>query len=594
MRRAVALSAFFLASSVRAQVDPGVLFSTPAILVPPLTLKLDNTVGEAAIRYQLQPIKGLSITPAMKGGMIAPTGDTGTPYSTLNRSPYANSSLKVQYTGPWEALAVGTLGDLNLHSRQSVGGDPSVDHNQNWVTSSLYLDTGKVVSISKNVKAAFFAAMGDYGFMSTTVTPKATHYSDGLIELNTGTLWMIKKGRNEATFIADLQLTQADKDMYRNGEYVFIPSGLVSAEYAHHVGGLRESVGVEGTAQQADFGVRPYVGLSGSNASLVVAGNLRKSNDPFFPNVQGAGAGFRVSPASGWTLALDTSYDRQAYPLAPSAYDTVSTYASLTVDDGRLYKAQVGWHGYGGSAVGQGGTMTRDYASFFDAAFRSAPTYSKFIQQIPAKTTDEILGALSVLTSTLQANNYNNNQGSPPNVNDPEQLYERARKSYLGGGQQDPILVCKGSAQLAAMVARDLGAKAGIPIAATAATVDAWDPKGTWVGHAVTQVMTPEYGIVIVDWGTLMPTYTWDTKTSLAIYQAAQGVPAIMHAITAGNDGHTVGYIFSEDGKALIRNLLYHGELPTGPLPRIFDDDPRTHELTLERYRDLVRRAFDE
>jgi hypothetical protein len=595
MRRAVVvLSALVLASSVRAQVDPGVVPSTPDILVPPLTLKLDNTVGEASMRYKLEPIKGLSITPAMKGGVIAPTGDTGTPYSTLNRSPYANGSLKVQYTGPWEALAVGTLGDLNLHSRQSIGGGPNSDNSQNWLSSSLYLDTGKIVSVSKDVKAAFFAAVGDWGFMSTTVTPKATYYSDGMIEFNTGTLWMVKKGRDEATFIADLQLTQADTDMYRNGEYVFIPSGLASAEYAHRVGGLRESVGVEGTAQRADLGVRPYVGLSGSNASLVVAGNLRKTNDPFFPNVQGAGAGLRVVPASGWMLALDTSYNREAYPLAPQAYDVVSTYASLTVDDGKLYKAQVGWHGYGGSAVGQGGTMTRDYASFFDDAFRSADTYAKFINKIPAKGTDEILGALSVLTSTLQANNYNYNQDAVANVNDPEQLYERARKSYLGGGQKDPILVCKGSAQLAAMVARDLGAKAGIPIAATAVTVAAWDPKGTWVGHAVTQVMTPEYGIVIVDWGTLMPTYTWDSKTSLAVYQAAQGIPAIKHAITAGNDGHTVGWIFSEDGKALVRNLLYHGELPTGPLPRIFDDDPRTHELTIERYRELVRKAFYE
>jgi hypothetical protein len=590
MRRAVAVSAFFLASSVRAQVDPGVVPSTPAVLVPPLTLKLDNTVGEAAIRYQLKPIEGLSITPAMKGGVIAPTGDTGTPYSTLNRSPYANTSLKVQYHGLFEGMAVGTLGDLNLHSR----GTDSSDHNQNWLATSLYVDAGKIVSVGKHVKAAFFAALGDYGFMATAVTPSATYYHEGPVELNAGTLWMVKGGRHEGTFIADVQGVQADKDMYRNGEYTLLPSALASAEYAYKFGPLRESVGVEGTAQPADLGVRPYVGLSGSNTSLIVAGNFRKSNDPFFPNVQGAGADFRVSPASGWTLAFDASYNRQAFPLAPAAYDTVSAYASLTVDDGKRIQTQVGWRSYGGSAVGSGGVINRDYSAFFDSAFRSAPTYSKFIQQIPAKNVDEILGALSVFTSTLNANNYNHDEGHPPNIDDPEVLYERARKSYLGGGQQDPILVCKGAAQLAAMIARDLGAKAGIPIAASAVTVKVWDPQGSWAGHAVTQVMTPDYGIVIVDWGKLMPTYTWDPKTALAVYQQAQGIPAIMHAITAGNDGHTVGYIFSEDGKALVRNLLYHGELPTGPLPRIFDDDPKTHELTLERYRDLVRKAFDE
>jgi hypothetical protein len=162
------------------------------------------------------------------------------------------------------------------------------------------------------------------------------------------------------------------------------------------------------------------------------------------------------------------------------------------------------------------------------------------------------------------------------------------RKDYLNG-TTDPLTVCIGAAQLAA----DLAREAKIPIeAAGIAGVQVPGDNGSRGGHAVAAIKTQPYGIVFVDWGRLTPTYTWDTKQALQIYQGLVGVPSVYHEMTSGTDGRHVGYLFTEDGKKIIRSMTALGDFSPTALQKLFDDDPRSGPVTVDRYKDLTRRRF--
>lgn len=140
-----------------------------------------------------------------------------------------------------------------------------------------------------------------------------------------------------------------------------------------------------------------------------------------------------------------------------------------------------------------------------------------------------------------------------------------------------------------AIVAEELGRRWGVEIAATAPTVRVPNAQGTGSGHAVAALKTKEYGIVFVDWGRLTPTYTWDTREALRLYQALVGMPAFMHELTAGPDGEPAGTLFTEEGKMFLRELTAYGELPQPTLERIFNDAPQSAGRALERYRRILR-----
>jgi hypothetical protein len=581
------------------------------ILVPPLTLRLDNEDADVAMHLHFKPAKGLEIGTLTHAGALAPFGDLGTPLNTLNASPYGTVGVQANYSGPVEAYAVGTLGFTNVFTHKGIydpKGDgaspasslPTADHlHQDWITYSGYADLGKIVQVGRNAKAAFFAAVGSWGITTTSVTPSDTYYTVGLTELNTGTMWMIRRGKNEVSLAGDLQLQIAPVNMYNNDRYTAVPSGLVSAEYARDLGGARASAGAEATASRADLAVRPYLALEAERVAAIVAGNFRDSRDPFFPTVTGVGAELRAIPTPGVILSVSGSMNHEQYALAPSAQNVYTVMANATVEDSKIFRATTGYRSHVEPPVAQDIPLrtktlnalvpSSGYADTWNQTFTQADSRDKFIAMIPVHNMNDILAALSIFTSSFSAKNYNYTEGSPENLNNDEQIYEKARESFLTGNAI-PILVCIGSSQYTANLARDLGKKLGINIAASAITVEVPDSNGAMAGHAVAAVVTPQYGIVFVDWGKLTPTGTWDTKTALAIYQALVGIPAIYHEISGGEEGHLVGYVYSDEGKAFLRAETFFAEMPTGPLPRVFDDDPKTHELTLERYRRLLRK----
>ena len=61
---------------------------------------------------------------------------------------------------------------------------------------------------------------------------------------------------------------------------------------------------------------------------------------------------------------------------------------------------------------------------------------------------------------------------------------------------------------------------------------------------------------------------------------------------TRGADGEHVGYLFSEEGKIFVRNLSFHADMPEPKLQRAFEDDPRGHNITPDRYRRVLRGKF--
>ena len=198
-----------------------------------------------------------------------------------------------------------------------------------------------------------------------------------------------------------------------------------------------------------------------------------------------------------------------------------------------------------------------------------------------------VLSAVSEFTSLFSLYNYNDTEGKPENVDKVGELYGRARASYLAGAK-DPTLVCLGAAQFAAVFAEELGRRSGVPIQAAAITVKA-EANGMAAGHAATQVKTKEYGIVWADWGTLIPTYTWDTERALRVYQSIVGIPALFHEITdAGRNGRHVGYLFTEEGKLYVDALTVHGGLPKTRTAPLFDDAPRGDAAASERYKGLL------
>ena len=93
-----------------------------------------------------------------------------------------------------------------------------------------------------------------------------------------------------------------------------------------------------------------------------------------------------------------------------------------------------------------------------------------------------------------------------------------------------------------------------------------------------------------MDWGRLIPTYTFDTQRAFRVYQALVGLPATFHQISdSQRNGRHVGYLFTEEGKLYVRQLTFHGELGRSPVAELFGDDPRGDQVAGQRYKDLLR-----
>jgi hypothetical protein len=577
------------------------------------TIELDNDAADFALRAPLGP-DWLRITPVVKGGVLEPFNSSHLPYPVMNASPFLLGGLKVRYSGPVESMGLLTLGDVWVNQHKGID-DPNglaaspassipkdESSSQRWRATSGYLDVGYIADLSQKFKGAVFAQYDSWGIKGLK-TEDGSHSDTGRVAGSVGALGMYKTGRHEASVTADLRIESGKNNMWRNGEWDAVPSVKVAAEYAHGSEARRVATGVETTSSRADLGVRPYVSVSQDRVSGVLAGNYRASKDPFYPDVKGLGAEFRYQATDSMSVGLTASYDKKMFPLAPGPEKGMSGMLTLTIDTDRLFGAQARYRGSSNRARRDLASVAqeandrlpgKDYAATFKDALTNSPTYEDFVKKIPAKSIDDILSAISAFTDTFGTRNYNNDEDNNPNVKGMEEIYRRGRASYLDK-KDDPILVCIGSAQFAANLAKDLGAQAGLQVAASAVTVDVPDKAGARGGHAVAAVKfaNTEYGIVFVDWGKITPTYTYNTELALRAYQASQGIPALYHTITGGRDGRHVGYLFTDEGKAFMRHVTVFGEVPEKAIPRIFNDEPRGDDVSTHRFKSIVRDRFN-
>lgn len=570
-----------------------------ATTVPPLQVELNGEAAEAKARF-LWRLGDWTIAPSARAGELAPGGRiTSSLPTTLSGSPYFGAGVQSVYHGVYESMISADVSRATLNSAKGYldpgarAGSPAARGIETFAdpvrTYSLYVDGGKIVELGGRVRAAFYAAVDGWEMWRAEGEMSQRF---GLAETSVGTAVLAKAGRGEIMLNTQLRMERAARDMFNNGNKVRVASGAGGAEYAHPLGGLRAAAGVEASFQRADAGVRPYLSLGGERVAAIVAAEVRRSKDPFYPDVHGAAVGLRAAAADGVSVMVEARAERKSYEMSAKPMSDFTVSGQVAVDLGRIMRLSAGSR----ARAREARTAYRpadsyalnqrlsgdEYRQIFDRALRESATLEDFTARLPAGGIDDILAAVAAFTSSFGLRSYNYDAPDTPNLDDMGELYRRGRQSYLTG-DHDGILICLGSAQFAANLANALGARAGVPLVASAVSVRVPD------GHAVTAIRTPEYGIVFADWGRLTPTGALDTQEALAVYQALQGMPAVYHWITDGASGRHVGYLFSDEGRALVRRLTYHNEVGQSPLPSLFEDAPRGADVAAERYKALLR-----
>ncbi|MEK7858796.1 MAG: hypothetical protein AAB320_06595 [Elusimicrobiota bacterium] len=585
----------------------GGVFAAEPASPPPLALTVTDQVGEVAWRPQWR-LGDWNLTPFVKAGALALTENFPYPYAILKQSPYAVTGMKLTYSGAVEAMVVGTVGGINLRSQRLLDdpdlklGSPASAHggrdlSQRQVVESLYADVGKTFDAGAGWKGAFYAAFDQFALKS----PGAQYGADGFMEGSLGTSWLYRNGPHEVSLFANVAGEAAPRNFYRNdGDLEMAPSGRGGIEYAVKGAAGRWLMGVEAQTRRADQGIRPYLGLEGRDASVLLAGEFRKSSNAFYPDSTGAALSVQTRPAKDLMLGVSARYESQRFAMAPAPVDDTKVTMDLTwtISEKAVLQSAKAWgtrkkEEYSAEKerrlnAAEKASPQRDEVK---ALIRASPTLNDFLKAYKPGDSMGVLTALSEFTALFSRYNYNDNEGSPPNLDSVDAIYQRARGSYLSG-KDDPTLVCLGAAQYAAFMAEEMGRRAGVQIQASATTVKVADEQGRSSGHAVAAVKTQDHGIVFVDWGRLIPTYTFDTERAFRVYQALVGVPAMFHQITDPNqNGRHVGYMFTEEGKLYVNNLTFHGETAKPPLGKLFEDDPRGDEVAKQRYKDLLRRG---
>jgi hypothetical protein len=576
----------------------GVRAQTAVPGVPPLKVELSDEAREVKAGY-VWKLGEWTLAPTARVGELAPQGSiTSAMPTTMTRSPYFGGGVQAIHHGGYEAMILtdvsrATLNSSKTYADRAASASPAshgIDTFSEPVrTFSTYVDAGKVANVSGRVRAAV------YGAVETWVSKRGAggpYGTVGMMEFTSGGAVLARTGHGELLAHAQLRMQGANKDRFNNGQTVLVPSVAGGAEYALPVKDLRAAAGVEATTQRADVGVRPYLSLGSERIAAIIAAEARKSRDPFYPDSKGAAIGLRATPVSGVNVSVEARMDRKSYALAPQPVSDFTVSGQVSVDLSHFARVTAGQRARARAAktpytpadsrVLNGRMASAEYRSMFDKALRESATFEEFAAKIPAQGMDGVLATVAAFTDSFGIRNYNNDAPDVKNLEDMGELYRRGRESYLTG-DHDGTLICIGSAQFAANLARALGERAGVPIMASAVSVNV--PGG----HAVTAIRTPEYGIVFADWGRLTPTGTQDTKEALAVYQALQGMPDVYHEITSGPTGRPVGYLFSDEGKALVRRLTFHGDAGQAPLARMFEDVPRGSDVAAERYKALLR-----
>lgn len=596
-----------MASLALALLFAGATFALDADPPPPVSVTVSDEKGEAAFRPTTK-WGNLTLRPVVKAGALALTEQFPYPYPILNRSPYAVAGSVLQYDGVVQSMVAVTIGGAQINSHRlfddpngELGSSASRSHArevsnmQTW--RSVYADVGKTFDAGGGWRGSFYAALDAMGWS----TKGTEHGQDGLMSETVGTAWLKRmSGGGQLHLFGDVSAEGAPRNAYRNdGKYEQAPSAKAGVEYSAPLRSGRWLAGVETLTRRADDSIRPFAGVEGRDVSGVLALDARRSKDAFYPDSKALAASVQARVTKNLTASVTGRYQLKSYELGPGsmADSRVEVGLAWTPGGGSVVSAAKSW----------GMSRKPEYSPDKERALQklvddsprrdeiraliaASPTLPDFLSAYKPKDQMGVILAASEFTRLFSAYNYNYTEGAPPNLDKVGQLYERMRQSYLDS-KADPILVCIGAAQYTAALAEELGARNGIPVRATGVTVESAAANGGPSGHAVAAIRTRDTGIVFVDWGKVVPTYTFDTERALRVYQALVGTPAVYHEITdPKKNGRHVGYLFTEEGKLMVNALTFHGELSSGPLPELFKDEPRGDDVANARYKGLLQK----
>lgn len=563
---------------------------------PLKTVNLSN--DDAGLRLTFpkwHPTQDTSVGGDLKFGMIAPFGGTGDQNSVLRVSPYVQGAVSAAYDGALKAMLL-TTGGVTLLQSHKIFNDPTgnsasnagdlrtqANFSQVYGIGSAYADLGTVAKFSDQLRAAFYAAGDVMVFSPTAAGSDDSNPAVPMISLTGGMMWMVKSAREEITAFTDVRLQGVSSDTKQFGAYTVSPGLGSGVEWAHDPQLKdRYAVGVEGSIQASDAGLRPYASIQHGDLSGVVAGDLRLSRNAAYPSAVGGGAkiGWQATPFM--KVSMQGSVTDQRYSMAPAPVTEYSatTMLDFNIDPTLKFKASARLPDRYAvapivvdAAELNAHAAAAGYSVDFKGALAASPNLDQFAQKIGARDLDQTLSALSALSASLNKWNYDYSDTGWSGTD--AQLYANARTSILSG-KKDPDLQCVGAATFVAAVAAEMSRQSGVPLQAWASSVDVPSDNGTQDHHFVTMLKTVKYGIVFLDWGQLTPTYEFSTKRALAIFQGLQGIPSIAHYI-ADNRGHFGGYLFSDDGKILVENLTYHAQLPGSEVDQVLraDTDPQ-------------------
>lgn len=582
---------------------------------PTGTATLEDYRLEGSFKYRDAFIDGLNL--GAKAGVVSGLsllGGPNIPFATLLPSPHVTASASYRASGKYgDTAIVGTAGYLRLNTQQAFAPNEKEDMpnlSEDMVSRSLYADYILPLRLSSNFAVAPFVGISPWGMTGLGGAEFGTSASRD--EGNFGVAAALKVADSDtvrAWFQGELTLERPDS--FRNdvpGGFfgqnldLFLDGVYGGADYTHR---FDPTSSVRAWAQytEKDLYQRAEWGVDAWQDRLMVsaAGRYQDTNSPWFTNEAGGAAKVEYRPldevginVSGFGLGR-TDYAGQDLPANFGVMGglTWTPGANRSGIRAKKYIArQIGDEPDPQAMIERRRNLSEislEFSNTFRQALENSETFAEFSKSLPARTTRDIIQAVSLMTDSQPIDNYNFNEGDVINAGSTEELYQRWRETRLTG-EEDPMLVCIGSAQSAVDLAETMGKRAGIPIDGAVIGLTRRSPEGKTGGHAAALLATPEYGFVFVDWGEIIATNTRDPDIAMEIYQARQGTFAVIHTIGEGERGAYAGYKITEQGKAVLRAMSFHGEdeLPRPRTQELFNDDYSGSGVTRERALDVL------
>ncbi|MBI2070097.1 MAG: hypothetical protein HYT79_05800 [Elusimicrobia bacterium] len=552
----------------------------------------------------------------LRAGMISGTnllGGPSIPYATLQPSPYVTGTVSAESEGPvLYSMAAVTGSYLYLRSEPSIR--LPYDSNSRGAIEEhagaghFYGDAIPVIRFARNVAMAPFAGVEAWALSSAD--------SQMMLDGNVGlaAAWRFAPSHTVHAW-GQVEGTLSRADSYRNVDgpnrvsdfngQVYLEGVSAGADYTHtfgHEDYLRPWV--QYTNRNVYHRVDTGMDLGLGPVTLAMAGRFQDTNSPWFVGERGGAVSVQWRPLEDLGLGVTGSvmerrdYEDNSLPYGFNVVGGVTwtpgeNASGVSVRRTMVRQVHDDPEAEGIIARGQEYSNTGDYEDSFRNAVGKSRDFDAFAGNLPVAGVGDILRAVSLMTRSLNDIGYNHTEGEVLNAGNTPDIYSGWRGVYLSADEEDraPVAICIGAAQLASELAERLGQRLGIAIEADpVSTVD--NKPG---GHAVPMIRIPGEGIVFVDWGTIVPTNTFDPQAALAVYQGRAGSVAVLHTVGDSSDrGAYAGRIYPEQGRALFDATTLHGEpgLPRSRGREFFNDEARGSDLTRRRALNALDRSL--